>query len=155
DLNLVQSVVSLGVASGAGTPGTLTLANLSDTALHNLAADLSELPSGWNLDISDLPATLAAHASTTLHYTLTTPAGTATENFQVGIHSDEGASDSVAFDVVSSPVAAHLVINDSALKTGVVVDPLLGAQKLVELTIENTGQQTANDVTIVLPPGLS
>src|SRR6185295_8822 len=67
DLDLAQSLVTLDVSSGTGTPGTLTLTNLSDQTLTGLSVDLTGLAAGWSLNISDLPATLAAHASTPLH----------------------------------------------------------------------------------------
>ncbi len=68
--------------------------------------------------------------------------------FTLDLHSSEGAHDSVDFSIDVTQVPAQLVIDGAALEHGVV----RGEQTLIEFEVFNNGQETAESVTVQLPP---
>ncbi|WP_085316048.1 Ig-like domain-containing protein [Derxia lacustris] len=147
-IDIVASNIEWTGASGQPGAGSLVVHNTGATQVTGLELATAGLPAGWTIAFNNLPDTLAAGASATVGFTLTTPAGAvATQNLTLTLDTDQGAHDSASLLASTAPAAAHLVVSDDGLDRGV----LRGDQTVVSFNLTNAGGEDATGVVVQLP----
>ena len=134
----------------ADTPFTasVTLENLTDTALTGFTYDVSSLPNNWDVTVN-LPSDLAGNGSNTIGYTITAPNDSVItqDSFNINLTSAEGVTASLPVFVDLERQVPRLVADTDTVTRGM----LRGEQTFVEIELTNEGGATANDIQVLLP----
>lgn len=147
-LEATPATAALTVLEQSIHTGTVRIDNLSDVPLSGLALEVAAHPAGMavSADLGGLTA-LPGLGSLLLSYRLTPATADAHGVVHLRVHSAEGASTDITFDVTVEPLRPRLVATPGTLIAGMT----RGRQTIVEFDLANFGGIESGPVTISTP----
>ncbi|MCX8158004.1 MAG: PA14 domain-containing protein [Verrucomicrobiae bacterium] len=127
--------------------GTVRLENLADVDLHNLTAQLQDVPAGLSVQVM-LTNALPGLATATLTYTIQSLEDAESYNtFAVRLLSQEGANLTLPMYIQVEPRRPRLQVQPAVLMGGMV----RGEQRVVGLEVANVGGAPTGPLSIMIP----
>ena len=127
---------------------SVSLANLTDTALTDFTYSVDSLPDDWNVQVT-VPSNLSGDSNNTIEYTITAPNESliTQDTFNINLTSAEGVEATLPVNVNLERIVPRLVVDVSQIESGM----LRGDQTTVEIELTNEGGAVAEDIQVLLP----